>query len=79
MFNREQNHLLQLFFSILKTTNILPLNIRNLDNSFSQGGWVYLSHSKFEVVLSDSHGLKDLSVDLLVLNIDDVHFLSNTL
>lgn len=70
---------MKLFLGFFKTTNILPLDIRDLNVSFSKRCRVYCSHSKFEMLLVDRHGFQDLGVDFLGFNIDDIHFLSNTL
>lgn len=79
MLDGEEDHLLQLFLCLLKTTNILPFNVRDLDVSFSERCRIDASHSEFEVLLSNSHGFEDLSVNLLSLDVDDVHLLSNAL
>lgn len=79
VLNGEKNHLLQLLFSFLQSTDVLPLNVGNLDHSLTQRSWVHLAHGELEVVLGDSHGLKNLGVDLLVLNINNVHLLPDAL
>lgn len=79
MLNREKNHLLKLFLGFFKTTNILPLDIRNLDVSFSKRCRVYCSHGEFEMLLVNGHSLQNLGIDFFGFNINDIHFLSDTL
>ena len=79
MLDGEQDHLLKLFFGLFKTTDVLPLDVRHLDVSFSEGGGVDRSHGKFEVFLVDGHSLQDLCVYLFGLDIDNVHLFSDAL
>ena len=79
MLNREKNHLLKLFLGFFKTTNILPLDIRNLNVGFSKRCRVYCSHSEFEMLLVNRHSFQDLRIDFLGFDINDIHFLSDTL
>lgn len=79
MLNREQNHFLKLFFHFLQSTDILPFDTGNFNMSLSQRCRVNGTHSKFEVILSDSHSLKYLGINFLSLDINNIHFLSNTL
>ena len=44
-----------------------------------QRGRIYATHSKFEMLLSYGHSFKDFCINFFSLNIDYIHFLSNTL
>ena len=79
MLNREKNHFLKLFFCLLKTSDILPFNIWNFNMGLSQWWWINTAHCEFEVLLSNSHSFKNLCIDFLGFNINDIHFLSDTL
>ena len=47
--------------------------------SFSQRSRIYISHSEFEMLHIDCHCFKNLGIDFFSFNINDVHFLSDTL
>lgn len=79
MLNGEENHLLKLLLNLLKSTDVLPLDVGDLDNCLSEGRGVDLSHCKLEMVLTNSHSFQDSSIDLLILNINDIHLLSDAL
>lgn len=79
MFDREQDHFLELFFGFFKTTDIFPLDVGYFDVSFSQRGRVDAAHSEFEVFLSNRHGLKDLSINFVSFNVNDIHLLTDAL
>lgn len=79
MLDREQDHLLQLFFGFLETSYIFPLDVWDLNVGLSQGSRVDCGHGKFKVFLGDCHGFQNLSIYLFSLNIDDIHFLSDAL
>mmetsp|Transcript_39864 Transcript_39864/g.95355 ORF Transcript_39864/g.95355 Transcript_39864/m.95355 type:complete len:354 (+) Transcript_39864:1131-2192(+) len=77
MVNGVENHLLQAALRLLKATDVIPLDVRHLDHCFTQGGGVALAHGRSEVLLRHKHGVQDLSVDGLLLQIDEVHLLSD--
>ena len=79
MFNGEKNHFLKLFFCLLKTSDILPFNIWNFNMGLSQWWWINAAHGEFEMLLSDGHCLKNLCINFLGFNINDIHLFSNTL
>lgn len=79
MFDREQDHFLKLFLGIFQASDVLPLDIWYLNMSLSQGRRVYCAHCELEVILGHWHGLKDRRVDGVGLDINDVHFLTDTL
>ena len=79
MLNREQDHFLQLLLCLFKSSDILPLDIGNLDVSFSKRSGVNCSHSEFEMLLIHSHSLQDLGIDFLSFDVDYVHLFTDTL
>jgi len=79
MFDGEKNHLLELLLGLLQPSDILPFHIGNLHMGLSQRGRVDTAHGEFEVLLGDSHSLKDLSVYLVRFYVDDVHLLPDAL
>jgi hypothetical protein len=46
---------------------------------FTQRGGVDRAHGELEVLLTDSHCLQDLGVDLVGLDVDDVHLFTDAL
>jgi hypothetical protein len=79
MFNREQNHLLQLLLRLFKSTDVLPFHVWNFNMGFSQGRGIDTSHRKLEMLLGHGHCLEDVCIDFLCFDVDDVHFLSDAL
>mmetsp|Transcript_1727 Transcript_1727/g.4031 ORF Transcript_1727/g.4031 Transcript_1727/m.4031 type:complete len:777 (+) Transcript_1727:352-2682(+) len=69
----------QVALDSFQTTNIVPRSVRNFDNRFSQTGWVGLRKGMAEVILIDSHAIQDFGIDLLVLNVDQVHLFADAL
>ena len=66
-------------FGLFQSTDVVPGSGWNLDDGLSQRGWVGVTLSVLEVVVGDSKGVENLSIDGIVLNINDVHFLTNAL
>lgn len=79
VLDRKEYHLLKLLFSIFQASNVFPLDVWNLYHCLSQRGWIHLAHRELKVILGHSHCFQDLSVDLIVLNINDVHLLTDAL
>ena len=50
-----------------------------LNNSFPDGRWRGLAHGEPEVLHGDGEAVEDLGVDVLVLEVDEVHLLSDLL
>jgi hypothetical protein len=70
---------LQLFLGLFQTTDVLPLDVGYFDVGFAEGSGVYATHGKLEVFLGDAHCLEDLGVDLIGLDVDDVHLFTDAL
>ena len=51
MLDGVENHLLELFFSFFKTSDIIPLDVGDLYNCLSEGGWVARAGGSVEVSL----------------------------
>mmetsp|Transcript_16592 Transcript_16592/g.24822 ORF Transcript_16592/g.24822 Transcript_16592/m.24822 type:complete len:312 (+) Transcript_16592:415-1350(+) len=79
MLDRILNEFLEVTLDVLQTTNIIPTNVRNLDNGLTQTRWVRNTQCMSKVILTDCHGIQDLSINRLILNINQVHFFSDTL
>ena len=79
MLDREQDHLLELFLGLFESTDVFPLGVGDFDVGLAEGGGVDGSHGELEVFLSDAHGFQDLGVDLLGLDVDNVHLFSDAL
>ena len=56
-----------MFFSLFKTTNILPFNIWHLNVSLTKRSRVDIAHGEFEMVLSNRHSFKNLSINFFSL------------
>ena len=61
------------------TSDILPLDVWHLHDGFPKTGGVALSHREFEVVLTDRHLVQNRRVDLVVLDVEQVHLLPDAL
>jgi hypothetical protein len=64
---------------VIITADVFPLDVRYLNHRFSQTGRVALTHRKFEVFLANRHLFKNLRVDFVVVDVKQVHFLTDTL
>lgn len=51
----------------------------HLDDGLAQCRGVADAQRRLEVVVGDGHGVEDLGVDLVVLQVDDVHLLPDAL
>ena len=79
VFDREEDHLLKLFLGLFEASDVLPLDVGHFDVGFTQGGGVDRAHGELEVFLTDGHSLQDLGVDLVGLDVDDVHLFADAL
>jgi hypothetical protein len=65
---------------LLETSNVLPPDVGNLDNGdLAKGRRVADAKGELEVLLSDSKAVKNLGVDGVLIQIDQVHLLTNLL
>ncbi|RNA33075.1 hypothetical protein BpHYR1_024705 [Brachionus plicatilis] len=76
MLHRILDQLLQFSLHTLQTSNVLPCNIGHLDHSFSERARIRLSQSPFEVFLRHSQRIEHLSVNVLLFQVNKVHFFS---
>ena len=79
MSNREQDHFFHVSLSVFETTNIIPGYIGDSGLYFSEGRRISLLGSKDEVVISDIHGLKDFSINGVLVKVDDIHLFTHAL
>jgi hypothetical protein len=75
----EEDHLLQLLLGLFQTTDVLPLDVGHFDVGLTQRRRVDSTHRELEVLLGHAHRFEDLGVDLLGLDVDDVHLLPDAL
>mmetsp|Transcript_33479 Transcript_33479/g.109694 ORF Transcript_33479/g.109694 Transcript_33479/m.109694 type:complete len:465 (+) Transcript_33479:258-1652(+) len=75
--NRVQDHLLQGALRLFQATNVVPLDVRHLDDGLAQGRGIALAHGAFEVILRHCHGVEDFGIDGLFVKVDKVHLLSD--
>merc|ERR1719399_1436284 len=71
--------LLQLALDALEAANVVPRHVGHLDGRLAQRGRVGDAESGAEVVLRDGHRVENLGVDLVVVEVDDVHLLADAL
>mmetsp|Transcript_2596 Transcript_2596/g.7814 ORF Transcript_2596/g.7814 Transcript_2596/m.7814 type:complete len:353 (+) Transcript_2596:315-1373(+) len=71
--------LLKLEFDRLEASNVVPGDIWYLHGHLSERGRVARTKGESEVILCDTELVQHLGVDRLVLQVDQVHFLTNTL
>ena len=79
MLDWVEDHFPEVGLDILKSTNVFPGNVGDLDDSLTKTGWVAGALGEFEVLVGHIHGVEDFSVDCVVVNVDDVHLLSDAL
>ena len=79
MLYRKENHFLQLFFCLFKTPDVFPFHVWYFNMSLSERSRVHASHCEFEVLLTYSHCLENLGVNLFSLDVNNVHLLSYAL
>ena len=70
MLDWVQDHFSQVGLDILKSTNVLPGRIWDLNDGLTERGWVALTRSELEVLIGHAHGIEDLSVDMVVVDVD---------
>lgn len=71
--------LLQLALDTLETANVLPGHVGHLDDSLAEGGGVGSAKGKAEVVHGDGEEIEHLGINLLLLEVDEVHALTDLL
>ena len=70
----------ELLLDGLETTNILPANVGNLDNgNLAERRGVGDTESEAEVLLGNTKGVKDLGIDSILVEINEIHLLTNLL
>ena len=79
MLDRIQDHLLEILLHVLETTDIFPSHVGDFNYSFSQTGWVGLSHGESEVLVGDGHSIENLGINGLIFDVNQVHLLSDAL
>ena len=73
------DELLEVALDTLETTNVVPGDVGDLHDGLAEAAGVGNAQSVAEVVLADGHRIEDLGVDLLVLDVDEVHLLADAL
>ena len=79
MLDGVLDQLLEVALDLLETTNVVPGDVGDLHDGLAEAAGVGNAEGVAEVVLVDGHGVEDLGVDLLVLNVDEVHLLADAL
>ncbi|KAI6757217.1 hypothetical protein HG531_003042 [Fusarium graminearum] len=80
VIDRVLDVLLEILLDLLETTNILPANVGNLDNGdLAESGGVGDTESEAEVLHCDTKGVEDLGIDCVLIEIDQIHLLTNLL
>ncbi|KAI6751078.1 hypothetical protein HG530_013992 [Fusarium avenaceum] len=78
--HRVLNVLLEVLLDLLQTTNVLPANVGNLDNSnLAKSGGVGNAESKSEVLHGYTKGVEDLSINGVLVKVNEIHLLTNLL
>ena len=79
MLDGVLDQLLEVSLDVLQAPDVLPGDVGDLHHGLAEAGGVGNTQGVAEVVLVDRHGVQDLRVDLLVLNVDEVHLLPDAL
>ena len=79
MLDRVLHGLLQLLLDLLETTNIVPLDGRNLNDSLTQCRRVRVTKSEPEVLHRDTQGIEHLRIDRIFVKVNEIHLLTNLL
>lgn len=70
----------EILLDLLETTDILPADVGNLDNSdLAKGGGVGDAEGEAEVLHGDAEGVENLGIDGVLVEIDEVHLLTDLL
>mmetsp|Transcript_18659 Transcript_18659/g.53794 ORF Transcript_18659/g.53794 Transcript_18659/m.53794 type:complete len:257 (-) Transcript_18659:441-1211(-) len=79
MLHRILDQFLQVALHVLQSTDIVPGHVGHLHHCLSQAGRVGHTQSVTEVILIDRHRIQNLSIDLLILNVDQIHLFADAL
>mmetsp|Transcript_3034 Transcript_3034/g.7689 ORF Transcript_3034/g.7689 Transcript_3034/m.7689 type:complete len:505 (+) Transcript_3034:1102-2616(+) len=79
MLHRILHQLLEITLDVSQTTNIIPRNIWHLHHSLSQTTGVTHAQSMPKVILIHRHAIQNFGINLLILNINQIHLLANAL
>merc|ERR1719488_452295 len=73
------HRLLQLALDALEAANVVPRHVGHLDGGLAQRRRVGHAERLAEVRLRDGHRVEHLGVDLVVVQVDDIHLLTDAL
>ena len=79
MLHRVLHGLLQLLLDLLEPADVVPRDLRNLDNCLAKSGRIGCTKCKTEVVHRDPKRVKHFSVDCVLIQVNHVHLLANLL
>ena len=79
VFNRIQDHFSEIGLDILESTDILPSSVRDLYDGLTEGRGIALSGGELEVLIGDTHSIENLGINVIIINIDQVHLFTNAL
>lgn len=79
MLDWVQDHLTEVGLDIFESTDVFPGGRWDLNDGISQTRWVDLEASEVEVFICDEHGVKDFGINRVIIDVDNVHLLSDTL
>ena len=79
MLDRVLDELAQLALDLLQAANVLPRRVGHLDDSLAQRRRVRDAERVAEVLVRHGHRVKDLGVDRLLVDVDQVHLLADAL
>jgi hypothetical protein len=69
----------ELELDLVETANVLPLDGRYLDDGLAERGGVGCAERKAEVFHSDTERIENLGIDCVLVEVDEVHLLTNLL
>ena len=79
MLNGVLNSLVQLALDVLKTANVLPVDIGNLNLALTERGGVNDCHGMLKVLLFDNDAVKNHLVDLVLVKVNEAHLATDAL
>lgn len=79
MFDGILHQLLQFLLDVLQAADVVPGDVGHLDDGLAQRARAALGHRVAEVLHGDGERRQYLGVDLVVLQIDQVHLLADLL
>ena len=79
MFNGVLDQLLELPLDFLETSDVIPGDGWDFHHGLPDGGGCALAHGITEVLHGDGEAVKNLGIDVLILQINQVHLLMDLL